>query len=119
MINMEIIILIVFAILAGLMYFACSHLENALQEERCRNQVIRERESIASRMLYRYCRRLLTDTERSYIDKDAVVHELVTILHIQGYDPRPVVAATPPPTPSQTESADSGHLPSDSATGGI
>ena len=44
-------------------------------------------------MLYGYCRKLLLNTERNYIDKDEVLGHLVAVLNVQGYDPRP--ATTP------------------------
>ena len=71
---------------------------------------VRERESIASRMLFGYCRKLLLNTERNYVDKDEVLGHLVAVLNVQGYDPRPEaatqeqttqdVAASAPETPA-------------------
>ena len=62
--------------------------ERELQEERSNHRVIRERESIASRMLFAYCRKLLLDTDGKYIGKDEVISAMAAILDIQGYDPK-------------------------------
>jgi hypothetical protein len=90
---METLPIIILIALASLTYAALIYLERERSEERAKNSVIRERESIASRMLFGYCRKLLLNTERNYIDKDEVLGHLVAVLNVQGYDPRP--ATTP------------------------
>ena len=83
---MEHLPFILMTALAALACFFIHRLEQSLNEERSNHRVIRERESIASRMLFGYCRKLLLDTDTKYIDKDEVVNQLVAILNIQGYD---------------------------------
>jgi len=101
---MNTLLIIILIALASVVYAAYFYADRKFIEEQARNGVIRERESIASRMLFGYCRKLLLDTESSYINKDEVLGHLVAILNVQGYDPRPE-AATPQEQTSQDVAA--------------
>ena len=47
-----------------------------------RTAILREREAMASRILVGYCRKLLSNPDRSYVDIDEVVAQMTHILHI-------------------------------------
>ena len=102
---MNTLLIIILIVLASLVYAAYFYKERKLSIFQAQNQIIRERESIASRMLFGYCRKLLLDTESSYINKDEVLGHLVAILNIQGYDPSPVVATQEQTAKDSTVSA--------------
>jgi hypothetical protein len=99
-----IIIALLITAVSLLLYFA-RHFETAALDERARYVVIREREDIASRLLYGYCRKLILDTENRLIYKDEVLERLVAVLNVQGYDPRRESVNSP-------DTAADGSLPS-------
>ena len=84
---METLAFILLINLAALVGYFLYRAEQNLHEVRSNYRVIRERESIASRMLYDYCRKLFLDTDIKYIAKEEVVSQLTAISNIQGYDP--------------------------------
>jgi len=99
---MEQLPFILMTALAALGYYFVVCLERQLNEERSNHRVIRERESIASHMLFAVCRKLLLE-KSSYINKDEVESQLIAVLNVQGYDaPR-----VEPPNEAEAESSNS------------
>ena len=111
---MNTLLIIILIVLASLVYAAYFYTDRKLSIFQAQNQIIRERESIAARMLFGYCRKLLLDTENRYVSKDEVLGHLVTILNVQGYDPRP--ATTPQEQTAQDVAAP--ETPASEETGG-
>ena len=61
----------------------------ALSENRAQCQILREREAIASRLLFECYRKLEFDTKDSYINKHDVLPSLITVLQIYDRNKHP------------------------------
>ena len=71
------IIVIVAAIISSIAYIVT---QNQLCKKQAHITILREREAMASRLIFSYCRRLLLDTDRSYVNKENVVAHMNHVL---------------------------------------
>ena len=81
---MENLPFILVIVMAGLVYAAYFWAERTLYEERTLRRILRERESIATRMLFD-CWEKLRMSDSHFINKDDVMNTLVTVLSVKGY----------------------------------
>ena len=110
---MENLPFILITVMAALVYAAYFYTDRRLSEEQARTAILREHGIMAVRLHVGYCRKLLSDPDKSFVDKDDVLYHMHNVLDVFGYDirsPRP----TDPPKPS-----DSSLLPPDSSAEGV
>ena len=84
---MENLPFILITVMAALVYAAYFYTERRLCEEQAITAILREREVMAERLLVSYCRRLLTDADRSYVNIDEAIIQMNHVLQIYGYEP--------------------------------
>ena len=92
---MENLPFILVIVLAACVYAAYFYTERRLGEERARTTILREREAMAARLLFGYCRKLLLE-ESTYTNKDEMLLHLSNVMQIYGTNlPSATISAAP------------------------